>query len=228
MIPKLAFPVQSKWYLVIGDAEAPQNVLTCHYRVSDGKVIDIQWPFHHCYIALLHPSSTQVIRTNDTTPARAPMSHTSQPFYFKLLPLSAPLLAVAPSPASLPPSFHAWSLCPFQHPPRSFHLPVFLLSATCLCPSVRYLRVCMSYSHSFHHPPPPPLTFAPLCPSHSLCLFFLLHFVPVWHMLRLASRFWAAVGPVHFTLCEDGRLKSPPGIFLCQQRLASTVLQTRC
>lgn len=63
-------------HLVISNISAcvPQNVLTCHYGASDGKGSDIQWPFHHCYNALLHPGNTQVIWTNDTTPARAPMS----------------------------------------------------------------------------------------------------------------------------------------------------------
>lgn len=46
-------------------------------------------------------------------------------------------------------------------------------------------------------------------------------------MLRRASHLRAAVGLVRFMSGEDGRLKSPPGISLCHQHLASALLRTR-
>lgn len=44
---------------------------------------------------------------------------------------------------------------------------------------------------------------------------------------RPASHRRNAAGLVHFMLCENGRLKSPPGILHCHQRLASALLPIR-
>lgn len=111
------------------------------------------------------------------------MSHMSQPVYFKLLPLSTPLLAFTLSPPLLVPSFLSWVLSlSLSAPTRLLHLPVFLLSPACylfvsllisflhLCihvchpPSFLMLRFCITYASSAN----PFLSCSGSCPLHVL------------------------------------------------------------
>ena len=134
-----------------------------------------------------------------------------------LLQTSSPLLT---PPFLCPPcpllSFHAQPLCPFQHP-----LPPFtsLISLTHASLSV-CLSVCLSGRFSY-------LLLTPLLPCPPLArLSPPACFVSAQHMLGLASHRGAAAGLVRFMSCEDGRLRSPPGISLCHQHLASTLPRT--
>lgn len=111
--------------------------------------------------------------------------------------------SLPPPPSALP----AFSLrAPFSARP-TFPAPGFFLHPARLCrsacPSHHVLRqpCCLSVHNSSAHP--------------------WLSFVFVQHMLRLASRRIPSAGPVHFISCEDGHLRSPRGMALCHQHLAS-------
>lgn len=130
------------------------------------------------------------------------MSHTSQQFYFKVPPLSLPILH--PHPCLFPPSFHPQ---PFDiHSPLTFRFVIPL--------TLTFLPVCLS--------------ICPVYPSyHASCWPFHLspqRSVPAW---RRATHPGGAAGLVRFMSREDGRLKGPPGISLCHQRLAS-MLPRKC
>lgn len=100
---------------------------------------------------------------------------------------------------------------PFFHPftplfPPSFHAQPFNIHPRHL--SVYYFsHPCFSVC----------LSICLLCPSDAPS--------PLRPMLRWTTHSGAAAGLVHFMSCEDGYLKSPPGISLCHQHLASTLPQ---
>lgn len=127
------------------------------------------------------------------------MSHTSQQFYFKVPPLSLPILH--PHPCLFPPSFH----------PQPFDIHSPLTSRFVIPLTLTFLPVCLS--------------ICPVYPSyHASCWPFHLspqRSVPAW---RRATHPGGAAGLVRFMSREDGRLKGPPGISLCHQRLASMLL----
>lgn len=125
------------------------------------------------------------------------MSHTSQQFYFKVAPLSLPILH---PPPLLVPSF--LSTAAFRHP-LPHNLSVIPLTLT-------FLPVCLS--------------ICPVYPSYHASRWS-FHLSP-WLSFptqRPAAHPGGAAGLVCFMSREDGRMKGPPGIPLCHQHLASTL-----
>lgn len=125
------------------------------------------------------------------------MSHTSQQFYFKVPPLSLPIL----HPSTLPGSLLPFTRSPWISTPPSTSLVIIPLTQTFLPVCLSICSFYLSY-HASHWP------FHP----------FLRRSVPA---PRRAAHPGGAAGLVRFMSREDGRLKGPRGIALCHQRLAS-------
>lgn len=125
------------------------------------------------------------------------MSHTSQQFYFKVPPLSLPIL----HPSTLPGSLLPFTRSPWISTPPSTSLVIIPLTQTFLPVCLSICSFYLSY-HASHWP------FHP----------FLRRSVPA---PRRAAHPGGAAGLVRFMSREDGRLRGPRGIALCHQRLAS-------
>lgn len=134
------------------------------------------------------------------------MSHTSQQFYFKVPPLSLPILH-PPHPSSFPPSFH----------PQPFAIHSPLTSPFCYS-SHPHVSACLSV----HLPGLSLLSRFRVDPFHLSPQRSLPLPAPTPPLGDGRSRPGGAAGLVRFMLREDGRLKAPAGISLCHQRLAST------
>lgn len=127
-------------------------------------------------------------------------------------PIIPHLTPLVPSFLSRTASLSLSTCTPLPPPP-----PFLFLSPTLPC-----LSVCLSLLSCLALTPSPPLS--PLSPAYvsPWC------FVPcLTYAYRLASHLRAAAGLVRFMSREDGRLRSPPGISLCHQHLASTLPRTR-
>lgn len=129
------------------------------------------------------------------------------PSHFATLPAAAPSIA---------PPFHARPAFRHPLPPPPLCLlflsPVHVCLSVCpVCPFVSLIMLCTKpFAPPPCTPPQPHLSGAPspcnICSDRQAIL-------------------GAAAGLVRFMLREDGRLRSPAGVSLCHQRLASTLRQ---